>query len=171
MKEAPKSTSNWIPRFKSLPIYNKVLLGAIFLFFVFASIRYDKLSIDQSNIREVQFKSLKKNKMYKDLGYSYRLKLLESAQEFIIKADYAPCLKLDTFHQVVQEGDVIKISTERSNPSLICFISKGDIILLDINCVATQSNYINRMIPILIALSIFLVWGLLYKIKQDQGTA
>ncbi|MBL4650306.1 MAG: hypothetical protein JKY03_11290 [Aureispira sp.] len=109
--------------------------------------------------------------MYKDIGYSYDLKLLESSQKYIIKADYANCLDLELFNAAVKKGDAISITTENNNQTLILSIKKETTVLMDINCVHTKTDHISIYIPMLIAFCIIFIWWMRRKIKQDRANS
>lgn len=172
MKETPEVAQNalinWL---RTLSIYDIALFGAILLFFVAASIGYGANATSSTNsmVLDGRFDSLQKNKMYKDIGYSYDLKLLESSKKYIIKADYANCLEVDLFNTTVKKGDALSIATESGNQASILSIKKGAIALMDINCVHTKTDHISIYIPMLIALSIILLWWMQRKIKQDRA--
>lgn len=173
MKETPaltqKSFSNWL---KTLSIRDITLFGGVLLFFVLAFIGYGSNSIQSKSfkVQEGHFEYLQKNKGYKELGYSYHLKLLESAQKHTIKADYASCLDLELFDAEVSKGDLILLTTEYGNNSLILSIKKGSTSLMDINCVHTKTDHISIHIPMFIALCILFLWWMQRKIKQDRMT-
>jgi hypothetical protein len=173
MKETPEVVQNSLVHWlKTLSIYDMALFGAILLFFVAASIGYGANATSSANsmVLEGHFDSLQKNKMYKDIGYSYDLKLLEFSKKYIIKADYANCLEVESFNSTVKKGDAISITTESSNQASILSIKKGAVVLMDINCVHTKTDHISIYIPMLIALSIILLWWMQRKIKQDRAT-
>lgn len=174
MKETPERTQNSLTHWlKTLSIYDLMLFGAIILFFIIASIGYGANSIQSAsfNVLKGRFDYLEKHQMYQDIGYSYELKLLESSQKYIIKADYADCLDIALCDATLKKGDPIFITTQSSNESLILSIKKGSTTLMDMNCVHTETNRINIFIPMLIALSIILLWWLQRKIKQDRHKA
>jgi hypothetical protein len=174
MKETSEAATNsFVNRLKTLSIQDMILFSGILLLFVVASLVYgNNLNFSASpNILEGRFDDLQKNKMYKDIGYSYDLKLLESSQKYIIKADYANCLDLELFNAAVKKGDVISITTESNNQRLILSLKKKTTILMDINCVYAKTNHISIYIPILIALCILFIWWMRRKIKQDRANA
>lgn len=173
MKETPKTSSNsFLSRLKTLSIQDVLLLAAILLLFVAASLVYgNSASLSPSaTVLEGRFDHLQKNKMYKDIGYSYELTLLESAQKYIIKADYAKCLDIGLFDEHVKKGDPISITTENSNKTLILSLKKESTVLMDINCIYAKTNHISIYIPILIALCILFIWWMRRKIKEDRAT-
>jgi len=174
MKETPETPPNsFLNSLKTLSIKDIMLFGGILLFFVVASLGYGSNSslTASSNILEGRFDHLQKNNMYKDIGYSYDLKLLESSQKYIIKADYANCLDLELFNAAVKKGDAISITTENNNQTLILSIKKETTVLMDINCVHTKTDHISIYIPMLIAFCIIFIWWMRRKIKQDRANS
>lgn len=172
-KERSESSNSFVHSLKTLSIQDILLLAGILLLFVAASLVYGSNTnlLANTSILEGRFDQLKKNKMYKDIGYSYDLKLLNSSQEYIIKADYANCLDMELFNENVQQGDALSITTENNNQGLIVSIKKGTIIFMDINCVHAKTNHISIYIPMLIAFCIFFIWWMRRKIKQDRAVA
>lgn len=174
MKETPEiqhnSLLNWL---KTLSIQDMMLFGGILVFFVAASLGYGSNSSlsASSTVVEGHFGSLHKNQIYKDIGYSYDLKLLESSQKYIIKADYADCLDIELFNTAIKKGDAISITTESNNQTLILSIKKETTILMDMNCVNAKTDRISIYIPMLIAFCIIFIWWMRRKIKQDQASS
>jgi len=171
MKETPeRQTNSFVNSLKMLPIKDLLLFGGILLFFVLAALGYgSNASLSaSSNVLEVRFDQLRKNKMYKDIGDSYELLLLGSSQKYIITADYADCLDLELFEATVKKGDVLSIITENSNTALILSIEKEATTLLDLNCIHTKTDRLSISVPIFIALCILLIWRFRRKIKQDR---
>ncbi len=171
MKETPETPLNsFLNRLKTLSIYDVVLFGGILLFFVVASMGYGTNATHSANSKllEGHFDTLQKNKMYKEIGYSYDLTLLESPQKYIIKADYANCLDIDLFNEAVKKGDALFLTTEQSKASLILSIRNETTVLMDIDCVHTKTDHISIYIPMLIALCIIFIWWMRRKIKQDR---
>lgn len=172
-KEKPASSNSFVHSLKRLSIQDILLLAAVLLLFVAASLVYGSNTnlLANTTALEGRFDQIQKNKMYKNIGYSYDLKLLESSQKYIIKADYANCLDLEFFNNNVKQGDLISIITEVKNQALILSIKKGTINLMDINCVSAKTNHISIYIPMLIAFCIFFIWWMQRKIKQDRTAA
>lgn len=172
-KERVASSSSFVHALKTLSIQDILLLAAVLLLFVAASLVYggDANFLANTTALEGRFDQIQKNKMYKNIGYSYDLKLLDSSQDYIIKADYATCLDVELFDENVKQGDLISITTESKNQALILSIKKGTINLMDINCVYAKTNHISIYIPMLIAFCMFFIWWMRRKIKQDRTPA
>lgn len=172
MRETPKTSQNiffkWV---RTLSIYDLLLFGAILLFFIVASI-YGAASFEQAELKEIngRFEQLTKHRIYKNIGHSYQLSLIESSQNYILKADFATCLDEKKFHALVQKGDSISIMVKEGNPVLIHSIRQKDKLVMDINCVHTKTTDISTYLPIFIALGVILLWRLQRKINQDRNS-
>jgi hypothetical protein len=174
LKETPEKQANsFVHLLKRLPIQDVFLFGGLLLFFVVASLGYGSNSSlsASATVLEGRFDALQKNKMYKDIGYSYDLLLLGSSQKYIITADYANCLDVELFDAAVKKGDVLSITTEDKNQALVLSIKKEATTLMDINCVDTKTEHISIYVPLLIAICIVLIWWLRRKVKQDRAAA